>query len=284
MKINKPKVKVVLLGTGFPFPFPDRIGPSLAIIVDDKSYIIDAGSGAVRRMQKAFDDGELALEPKKIEKLFVTHLHSDHTLGYPDIILTPWVMGRKNPLEVYGPKGIKSMTENILEAYKEDIYIRTHGLENGNHTGYKVNTHDIKSGIIYKDEHVKVKAFKVKHGIWKEAYGFTFIVGDKKIVISGDTKPHPNVIKEAKDCDLLVHEVYAMNRLKDANAPWTKYLKTFHTSTEELAEIGNKTKPKKIVLIHQIDFNNTNKKVVSEVTSKYKGKVIYGKDLDSFIV
>jgi ribonuclease BN (tRNA processing enzyme) len=282
--MKKPKIKVVLLGTGYPFPHPDRSGPAIAIIVNDQAYIVDAGSGVVRRMQEAFDNGEVALQPNKARKLFITHLHSDHTLGYPDIIFTPWIIGRKEHLEVYGPKGIKEMTNNIERAYKEDVYVRTHGLENGNPSGYKVDVHEIKPGIIYKDQNIIVKAFKVKHGIWKQAYGFSFIIGTSKIVVSGDTIPHPNVIKEAKGCDLLIHEVYSMNKFKKHDKLWQKYLKTFHTSTTELAQIANKAKPKKLVLVHQIHHKASAKDLLKEITGRYKGKTVYGRDLDSFVV
>src|SRR2546423_13964228 len=155
------RAQVVLLGTGNPSADPDRSGPSVAVIVKGTPYIVDCGPGVVRRASAAFRKGMTAFEFPKLKTAFITHLHSDHTLGYPDLIFTPWVMRRKDPLEVYGPAGLKAMTDHLLAAYKEDIDIRTNGLEQGNRTGYKVNAHEIKPGIVYKDQNVTVKAFLV---------------------------------------------------------------------------------------------------------------------------
>jgi len=132
--------RVVLLGTGNPQPDPDRSGPATAVVVDGSAYLVDFGPGVVRRAAAAFrDKGVKALEPANLRVVFATHLHSDHTAGYPDLILTPWVMGRRSPLEVYGPEGIRSMTEHVLAAYKEDIRVRTEGLEHALSEGVRVN-------------------------------------------------------------------------------------------------------------------------------------------------
>jgi len=116
------KTQVVLLGTGNPFPDPDRSGPATAVVVNGSAYLVDFGAGVVRRAKAAmFDKGIVALEPTNLKVVFATHLHSDHTVGYPDLIFTPWVMGRTVPLEVYGPKGLKAMTDHILAAWQDDI-------------------------------------------------------------------------------------------------------------------------------------------------------------------
>src|SRR5512145_2489655 len=120
------KTRVVLLGTGTPAIDPDRSGPATAIVVNDTPYLVDFGAGVVRRAKSALvDRGIAGLDPLKLRVVFVTHLHSDHTVGYPDLILTPWVMGRRVPLEVYGPSGIVHMTEHVMEAYREDFAART---------------------------------------------------------------------------------------------------------------------------------------------------------------
>jgi ribonuclease BN (tRNA processing enzyme) len=166
------KTKLVLLGTGSPFADPEKSGPSVAIVVNNTSYVIDCGPGVVRRASAASKKGIKGLEASQLRKLFITHLHSDHTTGYPDFIFTPAVLDRNAPLEVYGPKGLRDMTDHIMQAYKEDIDIRINGLEYGNADGYKVNVHELSPGIIYKDSNVVVKAFRVKHGSWPEAFGF----------------------------------------------------------------------------------------------------------------
>jgi len=123
---SRPQTKVVLLGTGKPIPDPDRSGPATAIILGDSAYLVDFGPGAVRRAEAALlECGIKALEPGNLKVAFVTHLHSDHTAGYSDLILTGWTSGRDTPLEVYGPTALKAMTEHILEAYRLDIETRT---------------------------------------------------------------------------------------------------------------------------------------------------------------
>ena len=119
------RTRVVLLGTGTPVPDPARSGPALAVVVEDRAYLVDCGPGIVRQAAAAWEKGISALEPSGLKRVFITHLHSDHTLGLPDLIFTPWVIGRQQPLEVYGPEGISAMTRNLLEAYEADIRIRS---------------------------------------------------------------------------------------------------------------------------------------------------------------
>ena len=145
---NKDKTKIILLGTGTPNAEPNRSGTGIVVVVKDKTYLIDFGPGVIRRAAAA------GIAVKNLEIAFLTHLHSDHTAGYPDLILTPWVLGRDNPLSVFGPPGSNEMTENILEAYQEDIAERINGLEPINHLGYKVEVTEIEPGIIYQDDYV----------------------------------------------------------------------------------------------------------------------------------
>ena len=142
--------KVVLLGTGNPGPSPEKSGPATAIVVNDEAYLIDFGPGIVRRAVAAQRKGIAALEPAKIRHAFVTHLHSDHTVGYPDLIFTPWVMGRARPLEVFGPPGIKAMTDHVLAAWADDVAIRTGPVEAGfvKPEAYRVNVHEISPGLV----------------------------------------------------------------------------------------------------------------------------------------
>ena len=142
------KTKIVLLGTGAPAPDPDHSGPATAIVVNDTAYLIDLGPGVVRRASAAYARGITALEPTRLKVAFITHLHSDHTLGYPDLIFTPWTIGRREPLDVYGPKGLKAMTEHLEEAYRVDIEARTNadGNQRDRPEGHNVNVHEISAG------------------------------------------------------------------------------------------------------------------------------------------
>ena len=274
--------KVVILGTGTPIADPARSGPSVAIVVNGTSYIVDCGAGVVRRASAAARAGIPALRPGNLRTLFVTHLHSDHTLGYPDIILTPAVLHRDAPLEVYGPPGIKAMTDHILEAYQEDINLRINGLEHGNPAGYKVNVHEIRAGIAYKDKNVTVTAFPVKHGSWQYAFGYRFETAHRTIVISGDTSPADSVAEACNGCDVLFHEVYCKAGFDKLPPIDQEYHSHFHTSTVELARVADKAKPGLLVLYHQLFFGCSEDDLLKEVTSGYKGRVASAHDLEVF--
>lgn len=276
------KTQIVLLGTGTPNADPDRSGPATAIVVNDTPYLIDFGPGVVRRAAAAFRKGIKGLEVKNLSHAFATHLHSDHTAGFADLILTPWVLERSAPLEVYGPKGIAAMTNHILEAYREDIDIRLRGGEPSNKTGYKVVAHEIKPGVIYKDANVTVKAFRVDHGSWREAYGFRFETADRTIVISGDCRPSESIIENCNGCDVLIHEVYSTTGFATRPAEWQKYHSRYHTSSRELAELATKAHPGLLILYHQLFWGTSDEDLLKEVRRNYSGKVVSGHDLDIY--
>ena len=272
---DKLETKIILLGTGTPIPDPERFGPSIAIINNEKVYIIDFGPGVVRRAVAA------GIKPVQMTTAFLTHLHSDHTTGYPDLIFTPAIEGRKQSLEVYGPQGLQSMTQYILAAYRMDIEERDKGLEPTPMDGYEVKVHEINPGKIFSDNLITVEATHVKHGSWP-AFGFKFITKDKTIVISGDTAPTPKFIEFAMNCDILVHEVYSAVGLAKRNQEWISYHSAYHTSSYELGEIATKIQPKLLILYHQLFMGREEMDLVKEVSKTYSGEVISGKDLDVF--
>ena len=267
--------KVILLGTGTPNPDTDRSGPSVAITVDESVYIIDFGTGVVRRAVKA------GIQVTKLTRAFLTHLHSDHTLGYPDLIFTPGVAGRNEPLEVYGPKGLTDMTRHIMSAYQADVNERILGLEPAERSSYIVNTHEITAGCIYQDGCIEVEAFRVDHGSL-ESYGYKFMTEDRTVVISGDTRPSQRLVDVAKGCDVLIHEVYSTVGLESRPEEWQKYHSVVHTSSNGLADIANKVKPGLLVMYHQLLWGRTEEELLSEVSESYKGDVVSGHDLDVF--
>ena len=273
--------EIVMLGTGTPGPDPDRSGPSLAIIVNDQPYLVDFGPGVVRRTAAAYRMGVHGLATHLLNRAFLTHLHSDHTAGYPDLILSPWVMGRDEPLEVYGPPGLNHLTKHVAAAYEADVDQRLHGLEPCSPTGYEVNPHEIEPGLCYEDDHVEVHAFEVSHGTWT-AYGYKFICPDRTIVVSGDTGKHPNVAKAAKGCDVLIHEVCSAVGLSYRSEEWQRYHSTYHTLGPELAEIASKAKPGLLVLTHQLHQGVSDAELLREIREGYAGPVISAKDLDMF--
>lgn len=288
--------QVVMLGTGNPQPDPDRSGPATAVVVNGSAYLVDFGPGVVRRAAAAqLDRGIAALDPTNLRVVFLTHLHSDHTAGYPDLILTPWVMGRRHPLEVFGPKGLKSMTEHVLAAYGEDIGIRTGGMEHASPDGWRVNAHEIKAGVVYKDANVTVTAFPTKHGDWDETFGYRFDTADRSIVISGDTIPTQATIDACRGCDVLVHEALTEKFLNNPMRPNAQgydiraYSAKYHTTTTQLVELANKAKPGLLILYHNSitlrprkrPFASTPDDLLQEMKG-YRGRVVVGHDLDVY--
>jgi ribonuclease BN (tRNA processing enzyme) len=290
-----PPVRVVMLGTGTPLPDPDRSGPSIAVVVGDKAYLFDAGTGVVRRAAAATrQKGISALEPRRLRVAFLTHLHSDHTLGLADLILTPWTMGRTEPLELWGPKGTRAMVDHILAAYHEDIAIRTTGLEGSNATGYKVNVHEIEPGDLYKDGNVTIKPFLVKHGEWKQALGYRIEAPGTIIIYSGDTSPTESLVENCHGCDYLISEAYTLASFDLISPHWQTYRRAYHSSTRELGDIATRAKPRLLILTHRGNAgcdqshaagcleSGSEEQMMKEMKQYYSGNVVAAHDLDVF--
>jgi ribonuclease BN (tRNA processing enzyme) len=274
------RTQIVLLGTGTPYPDPVRFGPSVAIVVDDQPYLVDAGSGLVRRTVEAARRGVKGLSLERLRTAFITHLHSDHTLGLPDLILTPWVLGRTEPLVLYGPPGLERMTEHIVAAYAEDIEVRTRGLEGLTGEGNRVVVHEVTPGVVYRDPDVTVTAFAVRHGSWRQALGYRFDTPDRTIVISGDAAPSPSIVEHCNGCDLLLHEVYSEAGFSRLSSSAREYYRAFHTSTDQLAELASQARPGLLVLYHQLYVGgSTERSLLGEIESQYDGRVVSGRDL-----
>ena len=297
------RTRVVLLGTGTPVPDPDRSGPATAVVVGDSAYLVDFGPGVVRRAEAALlDRGVTALEPANLKVAFVTHLHSDHTAGYSDLIMTGWTAGRRTPIEVYGPTGLKSMTEHILEAYRIDIETRTipTGDQRGNREGWRVNAHEIKSGVVYKDATVKVTAFPTQHAM--ESYGYRFDTPDRSVVISGDSSPTDETIKACKGCDVLIHEARAMEMFNQLPEDRRSFGAHNHTTSEQVAALATKAKPALLIVYHAWiswwpsiapsanqpvvlttgGFHSSPDVLQREIGARYSGHFVIGRDLDVY--
>ena len=267
LSAERTQTKVVLLGTGTPRPYPDRSGPATAIVVGERAYLVDFGPGVVRRAAAAAEKGTPELESTNLKVAFLTHLHSDHT----------------TELDVYGPEGLEEMTKHVLEAWRQDIEIRTKGLEQRN--ALVVRAHDVKSGFVYKDERMTVTAFRVPHGQWPEAFGYRFDTPGKSVVISGDTSPSEEIVAHCQPCDVLIHETYSPESVL-IMPDYKTYRAKYHTSTSELAEIANRTKPGILVVYHTSGRGPhgriPDEQLLREIQKTYHGKVVIGHDLEVY--
>lgn len=277
--------RVVMLGTGNPNPNPARSGPATAIVVDERVYLVDFGAGVMRRAAALtpLHGGKIeALEARRFNRAFLTHLHSDHTIGLPDLILTPWVMGRSEPLVLYGPEGISGMAEATLNAYKADITYRVQGAENANDTGWRVEAKTARQGTIYTDDYVSVDAFNVSHGSWENAFGYRFTTDDRVIVISGDTAPNSNIENFSRGTNILIHSTYSSSGVASSPPQWQAYMRQNHTSSLELGELAKRVQPDLLVLHHVLFMGATEDQILAEVGKAFDGRVIIANDLDIF--
>ncbi len=275
---------VTLLGTGHPGCYPNVYQSATALVVDGMSIVIDCGGGTVQRLAVARAAGQPALAFSNLKTLIITHLHPDHTAGLADFLLTTWILGRKEPLRIYGPAGTKEMTDLLVKAYKLGI-AEHRDTESPTSWPLCYEVIEFTEGELFATDAVTVTAFQVSHG-GLETYGLKFVVGDKTIVHSADTCPHPAVIEHGQDCDLLIHEVYSEVGIQTPrpNNP-LNYFRRMHTSTVELAEIAEKIRPKKLILNHQMHLGAvTDEALLKEITDRYDGEVIFGRDLDVFEV
>lgn len=286
------RTRVVLLGTGDPAADPDQSGPATAVVVNDTPYLVDLGAGVVRRASAAaIDRGIKALEPRNLRVAFVTHLHSDHTVGFIDWILTPWVLGRQTPIDVYGPAGITAMTEHLLEAYRIDFQTRTDpqtGSGGQVPEGHRVNAHEVRAGVVYRDANVTVTAFPTKHAM--ESYGYRFDTPDRRIVITGDTNPTQATIDACNGCDILIHEVRTLEGLSRRPPAFQQFASRYHTTTAQLAELATRARPRLLILYHHAialrpavnPLASSPEQLFNEMASRYAGHFVIGHDLDIY--
>ena len=274
--------KLIVLGSGTPNPDPNRAGSAYAVVVNETPYLIDFGPGVIRRAASLSPPwgGKIeAMTVKNFEHAFLTHIHSDHSAGLADLLLTPWIMGRDKKLNLYGPKGLEQMASSTLEAFEDDINYRIYGTQPSNKMGYKFNFYLLTEGLIYEDENVSVEAFTVPHGSFDDAYGFRFTTEDKVIVFSGDTGPSKTLEKFAAGADILVHEVYSNAGFLKKTKDWQVYHQGHHTSTFEVGEIASRAKPKLLLLSHILFWGSSTDEILKETQSTYKGEIKIAEDL-----
>ncbi len=268
-------IKVTLLGTGCPPPVMDRFGPSILVEAGDQKLIFDVGRGALQRLT------QIKVSPKGINGVFITHLHSDHLVGFPDLWLTGWVNGRRDtPVEVFGPKGTVRMMSHLEEAFEYDIKIRLYD-DRAAPEGVRLEAKDIAEGVVYEKNGVRVTAFEVDHAPVKPAFGYRVDYNGRAVVLSGDTRYSENLIKHAKGADLLIHEVVSLDSLKRAEyaAERIKTIVDHHTTPEQAGELFSKVKPRLAVYSHIVLPSATEQDLIPPTRKTYSGAVELGEDL-----
>jgi len=271
-------LKVTLLGTGTPQPIMERFGPSILVQAGNQSLLFDAGRGCLQRLR------QINLPYDKIDGLFLTHLHSDHIVGLPDLWLTGWLLSRRaNPLKVFGPVGTSDMVMYLQNAFAFDIKIRIED-DKAIADGSKLNVTEIQQGVIYEKDGVKVTAFEVDHAPVKPAFGFRVDYKGHSVVLSGDTKYSDNLVSFARGTDLLVHEVVvAPDTLRKADPQYP--ILAHHTTPEQAAKVFNEIKPKLAVYSHIVKLHGQGEQDLSRRTkANYPGRFVIGQDLMSFVV
>jgi ribonuclease BN (tRNA processing enzyme) len=273
-----PHASVVILGDGTPLLSADRSGTSIGVVVRGTLYVFDAGPGVLRRVFEARERLHLGIQ--RLGPVFITHLHSDHTLGLPELLYYPGAPS----LRMFGPPGTKALMDHVLEAWSEDRQIRAHSsMASDNAVATTVNsevTTEITAGVAYRDSNITVTAFEVSHGDWPHALGYRIDAPDRVIVISGDTRPSSAVVDACNGCDILLHAVY------DGEAILTggdaRYFRAFHTSAIELGDIAARARPKLLVMYHQIFMGKQPADLIRQVAASFHGPVISARDLDIY--
>jgi ribonuclease Z len=287
----------VMLGSGGVTPNPYRHGPSAAIIANNTTYVIDAGEGIWRSLAwAAVSHPELIgehLAPHRITRLFLTHLHSDHTIGLPAVWLLPWAYGRQEPLEVYGPMGTRNLVEHMVEAYQGDLQERRHGPEAiaRKPDGWRSIPYEIEdSGLVYQDENVKIEAFHHQHGHFKQNLAYRFTTEDRVIAWAGDGRVAGELDSAARDTDLFFCELSTEDNIGNAN--WggstveekAKTIWSYHIRPKELAEFALEMNVKTVVTMHERNYTDPFEPdaLMNEFKRDYPGRVYSARDGDIF--
>jgi ribonuclease Z len=242
-----------------------------------EKLLLDCGRAAVLRLAEA------GTGQQEIDKIFLTHLHSDHILSVPDILLTGWASGRKTPLRVWGPSGTKEMMDNLLKAFAFDIHIRRDVDEKFSKDGIIAAATDIQEGVVYEHNGVKVTAFLVDHGPVKPAFGYRIDAGGHSVAMSGDTRLSENLIKHATGVDVLIHEVITATVeafvARGATRQQAENIISHHTSVAETGIVFSRTKPRLAVYAH-----GGGPAAIVAVRKSYSGWVESADDLTTILV
>lgn len=269
------EIKVTLLGTGCPPAVLNRFGPSILVEAGGQKFIFDAGRGALQRLN------QIKIPWQDVNGVFLTHLHSDHVVGFPDLWLTGWLTpGRDRPLQVWGPRGTKRMMSLLEQAFEYDIRIRLYD-DRAAPDGVVILAEDITEGFVYENNGVKIAAFEVDHTPVKPAFGYRIDYSGRSVVLSGDTRISENLIRHAQNVDLLIHEVASPETFQRAGVPpaRTTSVVAHHVTPEQAGEVFARTKPKLAVYSHIVLPTATEEDLIPPTRKTYSGPLELGEDL-----
>jgi ribonuclease BN (tRNA processing enzyme) len=277
------ETRVVVLGSGTPVLDADRAGAGIAVVYNGRAYLFDLGAGVVQRAIEASRTHRIpGLEPTSIDRIFFTHLHSDHVLDFAELAATLWWRKEVN-VRVWGPSGVSQMAEGMYAMMASDIAIRNGGTQPvTDPEGYKVESAEIDEGIVLEEDGLTVEAFAVMHGAIRPAFGYRITTPDRTIVISGDTAYSDKLVEMAQDADILFHEVISETGLGELEPFWQNYHSAAHTTTSELARIANQARPALLVLYHVLYYAAPIQSALDEVRALYDGEVVLADDLDIY--
>ena len=273
--VSAQDIRVTLLGTGTPAPVMNRFGASILVEAGDQKFLFDAGRGALQRL------GQARVRWKDVNGVFLTHLHSDHVVGFPDLWLTGWLVGqREMPLLVWGPRGTAKMMGHLAQAYEYDIAIRQAD-EHASATGVLIVATDVAEGFVYERNGVRITPFNVDHAPVEPALGYRIDFRGRSVVLSGDTRFSENLIRRAEGVDLLIHEVAAIaSHLREGVAPAQAVrITAHHTTPEQAGEVFARVKPKLAVYSHIGRPSATESEVIAPTRKSYDGPLELGEDL-----
>ena len=277
------ETQVVMLGTGTPIPNFQRAGSGVAVVYNEKAYLFDVGHGVVQRAIEANQRlGITALAPVNIERVFFTHLHSDHTMDYAELASTMW-WRRTSQIHVWGPRGLDDMTQGMYAMMRQDVSTRLAGNQPiVNRDYYKVLTTEIEEGLVLEEDGLVIEAFEVSHGDVDQAFGYRVTTPEKTVVISGDTAFSPKLVQAAQGVDILIHEAISEEGLSGLEDVWHAYHSRTHTTTSDLVKVAQATRPKLLVISHVLFYAASVESVLTEVQAVYDGEVVLADDLDVF--
>ena len=271
-------MELTLLGTGTPNPSSVRAGPSQLIKIGNASVLVDCGSGICRRLLEAGSGAQ------DIDLLFVTHMHSDHTIDLAHLLIEGWRMYRTKPIKIIGPTETRSFVERLIHAFEVDIRLR-HLEERVGPELMHVEVVEVGHGDTYQGDGWQLTTIEVEHGYVKPALGFVFEEDHKKLVISGDTTPCQAVSDAAKGADVLVHELSQARRDNDPHLMdmekvplLRRRIMESHTCPHGLGPIAETSGVPKLILSH-LPPEPDEDWVRETIGSTYKGEVVFGHDL-----